>query len=71
MKKRILFYIGLIYVGLTVSSCSDFLQKDPPSSPSESIFWQKKSDFDYAQRHVTHLLLIMGLLQIWDLALIT
>lgn len=48
MKKRILFYIGLIYVGLTVSSCSDFLQKDPPSSPSESIFWQKKSDFDYA-----------------------
>ena len=27
------------------TSCSDFLQKDPPSSPSQSIFWQKKSDF--------------------------
>ena len=34
-------------MGTTVS-CSDFLQKDPPSSPSQSIFWQKKSDFDSA-----------------------
>lgn len=25
--------------------CSDFLQKDPPSSPSQAVFWQKKSDF--------------------------
>lgn len=48
MKKRILFYCGLISIGLTLGACSDFLQKDPPSSPSESIFWQKKSDFDNA-----------------------
>lgn len=48
MKKRILFYCGLISMGLSLGACSDFLQKDPPSSPSESIFWQKKSDFDNA-----------------------
>lgn len=48
MKKYLLFYCVLISVGMTLSACSDFLQKDPPSSPSESIFWQKKSDFDYA-----------------------
>ena len=46
--KKILYYFGLIYVGLTVCSCSDFLQKDPLSNPSESIFWKNKSDFDYA-----------------------
>ncbi len=32
----------------TTTSCSDFLQNDPPSSPSESVFWQKKSDFQSA-----------------------
>lgn len=48
MKKKILFYIGLILVGGTVSSCSDFLQKEPPSSPSEAIFWKKASDFETA-----------------------
>ncbi len=33
---------------LTGTSCEDFLQKDPTSSPSQSVFWQKKSDFDSA-----------------------
>ena len=39
--------MSALLMGTTVS-CSDFLQKDPPSSPSQSIFWQKKSDFDSA-----------------------
>lgn len=46
MKGKIL-YIGLLSVLTTLSACDDFLQKDPPSSPSESIFWQKEADFEY------------------------
>lgn len=44
MKKIINIMLAAIVLG-SVTSCSDFLQKDPPSSPSQSIFWQKKSDF--------------------------
>lgn len=48
MKKVInIILASALLVGST-TSCSDFLQKDPPSSPSQSIFWQKKSDFDSA-----------------------
>lgn len=47
MKAK-LIYLGIVCLGLTQSSCSDFLQKDPTTSPSESVFWQKKSDYDYA-----------------------
>ena len=46
--KSYRYYIGLIGLGLTLFSCDDFLQKDPPSSPSESVFWQKESDFESA-----------------------
>lgn len=46
MKK--FTYIGLICALTMLTSCDDFLQKDPPSSPSDSIFWQKKSDFESA-----------------------
>ena len=47
--KRVINIIlaSALLVGST-TSCSDFLQKDPPSSPSQSIFWQKKSDFQSA-----------------------
>lgn len=45
MKKYIL-YLACLFPALI--SCDGFLQKDPPSSPSESIFWQKKSDFESA-----------------------
>ena len=44
MKNKAL-YIGLLFVTLNMVSCDDFLQKDPPSSPSESIYWKSKSDF--------------------------
>lgn len=47
MKKFNIFLTSILLAG-TMASCSDFLQKDPPASPSESIFWQKKSDFDSA-----------------------
>lgn len=47
MKKLNIFLTSILLAG-TMASCSDFLQKDPPASPSESIFWQKKSDFDSA-----------------------
>ena len=46
--KRINIYLVSALLMCTTVSCSDFLQKDPPSSPSQSIFWQKKSDFDSA-----------------------
>lgn len=44
MKKIINIMLVAIVLGGT-TSCADFLQKDPPSSPSQSIYWQKKSDF--------------------------
>lgn len=48
MKKVInIILASALLVGST-TSCSDFLQKDPPSSPSQSIFWQKKGDFESA-----------------------
>lgn len=48
MKKRILYYCGLACMAFFICSCDVFLQKDPPSNPSETIYWQSKSDFDYA-----------------------
>lgn len=48
MKKVInIILASALLVGST-TSCSDFLQKDPPASPSQTIFWQKKSDFQSA-----------------------
>ena len=47
MKRINIYLMSALLMGTTVS-CSDLLQKDPPSSPSQSIFWQKKSDFDSA-----------------------
>lgn len=47
MKKNIhILLASALLIGAT--SCEDFLQKDPPASPSQNIFWQKKSDFDSA-----------------------
>lgn len=46
MKK--LYYIIAACILFESTSCSDFLQKDPTESPSQSVFWQKKSDFDSA-----------------------
>lgn len=44
MKKNIhILLASALLIGAT--SCEDFLQKDPPASPSQSIFWQQKSDF--------------------------
>lgn len=45
---------GFIHILLTatitvsMTSCVDFLQKDPQSMPSQSVFWKKKSDFNSA-----------------------
>ena len=44
-----LSYISLLVAGMmTMSSCSDILDTPPTTTPSESIFWQSKSDFDSA-----------------------
>lgn len=48
MKKFFNILAGMTILLGTTTSCEDFLQKDPPSSPSQAIFWQKKSDFDSA-----------------------
>ena len=48
MKKIINIILASALLTGATTSCSDFLQKDPPSSPSQSVFWQKKSDFDSA-----------------------
>lgn len=47
MKKKIHILLAAALLAAT-SSCEDFLQKDPPGSPSQSLFWQKKSDFESA-----------------------
>lgn len=48
MKKLInILLASALLVGAT-TSCEDFLQKDPPGDPSQSVFWQRKSDFDSA-----------------------
>ena len=41
-----IFAVGVLALGL--SSCSDYLDKQPPSSPSQSVFWKSKSDFESA-----------------------
>ena len=33
---------------LLFSACSDMLDNNPTSQPSESIFWQSKKDFELA-----------------------
>lgn len=48
MKKIIHIVLASACLVGATTSCSDFLQKDPPTSPSQNIFWQKKSDFDSA-----------------------
>lgn len=48
MKKLMNIGVAATLLLGVMASCSDFLQKDPPDSPSESVFWQKKSDFDSA-----------------------
>lgn len=46
MKNGIfLFIIGLVFVW---TGCSDFLDKNPLSQPSESTFWKQKSDLEMA-----------------------
>ena len=46
MKRLInISLAALLLLGTT--ACEDFLQKDPPSSPSQSIFWQSKAEFEY------------------------
>ncbi|WP_455673203.1 RagB/SusD family nutrient uptake outer membrane protein [Phocaeicola sp.] len=47
MKKNIRILLAAALL-ISATSCEDFLQKDPPSTPSQSVFWQKKSDFDSA-----------------------
>lgn len=47
MKRNIhILLAAALLAGAT--SCEDFLQKDPLSSPSQSVFWQRKSDFESA-----------------------
>lgn len=46
MKKILFLALGCSL--LFTPSCKDFLQKDNPNSPTETIFWQSKSDFDMA-----------------------
>lgn len=48
MKKTVYILLASVCLAGVTTSCSDFLQKDPPASPSQSIYWQKKSDFDSA-----------------------
>lgn len=47
MKNFIYIFLAATLVA-NMSSCVDYLQKDPQSSPSQSVFWKKKSDFESA-----------------------
>ncbi len=43
--KKIVSAISLVLMLLAATACEDYLQKDPPSSPSQAIFWKSKADF--------------------------
>lgn len=45
MKRLINIALAALLL-LSATSCEDFLQKDPPSAPSQNIFWKTKADFD-------------------------
>lgn len=44
--KKAKYYLLLALV-VIMSGCDDFLEKNPPSKPSENTFWKQKSDFGY------------------------
>ena len=46
MKKIV--YISFFIGALNLSSCSDILDTPPTSTPSESVFWKSKADFESA-----------------------
>lgn len=46
MKK--IKYSILLVLTVLLSGCADFLEKNPPSVPSENTFWKRKSDLDMA-----------------------
>ena len=45
--KKTKYYLLLALV-VIMSGCDDFLEKNPPSKPSENTFWKQKSDLDMA-----------------------
>ena len=45
--KKAKYYLLLALV-VIMSGCDDFLEKNPPSKPSENTFWKQKSDLDMA-----------------------
>lgn len=45
--KKAKYYLLLALV-VFMSGCDDFLEKNPPSKPSENTFWKQKSDLDMA-----------------------
>ena len=47
--KKAKYYLLLALV-VIMSGCDDFLEKNPPSKPSENTFWKQKSDLDMADR---------------------
>lgn len=46
MKKLKILFIGALI--LLSSSCSDFLDLDPTTQPSDNTFWKTENDFDMA-----------------------
>lgn len=46
MKRLINILLAALFL-MGTTSCEDFLQKDPPSEPSQSIFWKSKTEFEY------------------------
>lgn len=46
MKRLINITLATLLL-LGTTSCEDYLQKDPPSSPSQNIFWKSKAEFEY------------------------
>ncbi len=46
MKKILFLVLGCSL--LFAPSCEDFLQKNDPTNPTETTFWQSKNDFDMA-----------------------
>lgn len=48
MKMKKIVYISFFVGALGLNSCSSILDTPPTSTPSESVYWQSKADFESA-----------------------
>ena len=63
--KKILGTIALGFMLVTSVSCTDFLNLNPTTQPSESTFWQTENDFNMALAGIYGLIRSNGYYNDW------